>query len=83
MHQELLKELAPTGVLRAGINLSNYLLVSNTDKRVVQQQLEGRGSKCMIVPCAYTGSQLVYLVSRISSKRCSNEVSYTPDFRSR
>lgn len=28
MHQELLKELAPTGILRAGINLSNYLLVT-------------------------------------------------------
>ena len=28
MPQELLKELAPTGILRAGINLSNYLLVT-------------------------------------------------------
>ena len=26
MNQELAKELAPTGTLRAGINLSNYLL---------------------------------------------------------
>ena len=28
MSQELAKELAPTGILRAGINLSNYLLVT-------------------------------------------------------
>lgn len=28
MYQELLKELTPTGILRAGINLSNYLLVT-------------------------------------------------------
>ena len=28
MTQELAKELAPTGTLRAGINLSNYLLVT-------------------------------------------------------
>ena len=28
LSKELLKELAPTGVLRAGINLSNYLLVT-------------------------------------------------------
>ena len=30
MSQEVIAELAPTGVLRAGINLSNFLLVSGT-----------------------------------------------------
>ena len=31
MSQELMAELAPTGVLRAGINLSNFLLVTRKD----------------------------------------------------
>ena len=32
MSQELMAELAPTGVLRAGINLSNFLLVTRKDE---------------------------------------------------
>ena len=31
MSQQVISELAPTGVLRAGINMSNFLLVSSKD----------------------------------------------------
>ncbi len=30
---DIISELAPTGVVRAGINLSNFLLVTSTDSR--------------------------------------------------
>ena len=35
MSPEIIAELAPTGVLRAGINLANFLLVTGKGRRAI------------------------------------------------
>ena len=39
-HQAARGQLAPRGVLRAGINLSNFLLVTGKDEQVIKLKLD-------------------------------------------
>jgi polar amino acid transport system substrate-binding protein len=54
---DVISDLAPTGVLRAGINLSNFLLVtrvnSTGDPEGVAPDLAHEVAKCPDVPVSY------------------------------
>ena len=57
MSPNIISELAPTGVLRAGINLSNFLLVTKInsagDPEGVTPDLAHEVAKCPDVPVSY------------------------------
>ena len=63
MNPQLLEQLVPTGVLRVGVNMSNFLLVSNTSddgepdgvSPAMARALATRlGVEARLIPVSYT-----------------------------
>ena len=64
-------ELAPTGVLRAGINLSNFLLVTgrsaNAEPVGVSPDMARAAAAALGVPPGGEGVEIAWLISRSAS----------------